>query len=466
MKRRLSLYRRSGFHTTAAFLVICVCVASMATSFQRRGPHKLRAIGLIEVTRDANGRTSAVLTPITILDNARFQDASIYKSRPQPMAVEGGIVYEAQKTGVPVGYMTVDSGLVKNNIWVAQGAWQPVTQAADRVPSAKDSQAPPSPSGGNSGSGDDRPILHRGTSGSNQPASPPTAPPPASPQTAPTPVPEPEPEPQDPDRPVLRRRKPSAEPSPATTPIPTPTQRPIQRSTTARPQTSSSAPLPNAPGTQIFVGVSDAEPTETRSFEFHWRSQEKDQIEAKMRSLALDQLPGAKTQNNQPVLTNVIIRSFDMDLSNDAVVVLTAEVPGGYLAVEPESKSQGKNPTKTAKTTTPSTPTPKQRTRAASGKTPAADENPSVKFVSRFITVIARIDIEGNPRKLAASVTDSSRLDVAPRLELIDAVDVDGDGLAELLFREYSFDQKSFVVYGIGHGTVTKVFEGASQPLH
>jgi hypothetical protein len=48
---------------------------------------------------------------------------------------------------------------------------------------------------------------------------------------------------------------------------------------------------------------------------------------------------------------------------------------------------------------------------------------------------------------------------------LIDAVDVDGDGLAELLFREYSFDDKSFIVYGVGRTTVTKVFEGASVSL-
>jgi hypothetical protein len=123
----------------------------------------------------------------------------------------------------------------------------------------------------------------------------------------------------------------------------------------------------------------------------------------------------------------VVIRSFDLDLSNDAVMVLTAEVPGSYLA-------QG-------------------------GKTQPG------KFVSRYITLIARVDFEGVPQRLAVSVTDSSRLDVAPRLELIDAVDLDGDGLGELLFREYSFDQKSFIIYGIGRSTVTKVFEGASQDL-
>ena len=79
--------------------------------------------------------------------------------------------------------------------------------------------------------------------------------------------------------------------------------------------------------------------------------------------------------------------------------------------------------------------------------------------------MIARVDFDGVPQKLAASVTDSSRLDVAPRLELIDAVDVDGDGPAELLFREYSFDEKSFIIYGVGRSTVTKVFEGAGTPL-
>src|SRR5262249_2829962 len=114
-------------------------------------------------------------------------------------------------------------------------------------------------------------------------------------------------------------------------------------------------------------------------------------------------------------------------LSNDAVMVLTAEIPGSYLA--PGTK------------TTPG------------------------KFVSRYITLIARVDFNGIPQRLAVSISDSSRLDVAPRLELIDAVDVDGDGYGELLFRQYSFYEKSFIVYGVGRSTVTKVFEGAAQPL-
>jgi hypothetical protein len=175
------------------------------------------------------------------------------------------------------------------------------------------------------------------------------------------------------------------------------------------------------------VAVSDNEPADTRSFEFKWKPGEEQAMEAKMRKLALAQLPHENAQLNANSLKNVVMRSFDLDLSNDAVIVLSAEIPGSYLA----SGAKG-----------------------APGK-----------FISRYVTVIARVDFEGVPQKLASSVTDSSRLDVAPRLELIDAVDVDGDGLAELLFREYSFDEKSFIVYGVGRSTVTKVFEGASMPL-
>jgi hypothetical protein len=79
--------------------------------------------------------------------------------------------------------------------------------------------------------------------------------------------------------------------------------------------------------------------------------------------------------------------------------------------------------------------------------------------------VIARLDFDGIPQKLMASVTDSSRLDVVPRMELVDALDVDGAGPAELLFRQYSFDQKTFAIYGVGRNVATKMFEGASQPL-
>lgn len=374
-------------------MLVLVCVAAFTVAVaQRRKSHTLRATALLEVTTDSAGIVSTRVIPITILDEGTFHDAGIYKATPQPMALDKGIVYEGQTSGIPVGYATVLSG-TNNKGWTALGKWQ--------LAEAKKAPTPPPVT-----TGDDRPLLHRGD------ATP--TPTPSSTDSDNTPAGAPD----DADRPILRRRTPEKpEPQATPQPSPAPTEGAVP---TAKPRVFT-------PGTKTYVAVSDNESADTRSFDFKWKAGEEPAMEAKMRKLALAQLPRENAQLNANSLKNVVMRSFDLDLSNDAVIVLSAEIPGSYLT----SGAKG-----------------------APGK-----------FISRYVTVIARVDFEGLPQKLASSVTDSSRLDVAPRLELIDAVDVDGDGLAELLFREYSFDEKSFIVYGVGRSTVTKVFEGASMPL-
>jgi hypothetical protein len=399
----MNLYSRSRFLASAVLVLVCAAAVTAAFA-QRRKAHKLRATAVVEVTTDSAGIVATHVFPVTILDEGSFHDAGIYKATPQPMALDNGIVYEAQSDGIPVGYATILSS-TNNKGWTALGKWQ----VADEPQKARaQSPAPVT-------TGDDRPMIHRGGS---SPAPTPSSTP--APGTSDSPAGAPD----DADRPVLRRRSPP-QPEPASTPqaSPTPsTQAPAQGSPVPRTK------LPViASGTKTFVAVSDNESNDVRSYAFKWKPGEEQQMEAKMRKLALAQLPRENAQLNTGSLQNVVMRSFDLDLSNDAVIVFSAEIPGSYLA--PGGKS-----------------------------TPG-------KFVSRYVTVIARVDFEGVPQKLASSVTDSSRLDVAPRLELIDAVDVDGDGLAELLFREFGFDEKSFIIYGIGRTTVTKVFEGASMPL-
>ena len=58
-------------------------------------------------------------------------------------------------------------------------------------------------------------------------------------------------------------------------------------------------------------------------------------------------------------------------------------------------------------------------------------------------------------------MTDTEHLDVIPRLELIDAVDVDGDGRGELLFREVSDAGSAFVVYRVIGDHLYPLFQGA-----
>jgi hypothetical protein len=393
-----------------------VCAAAVTAAFaQHRKAHKLRATAVVEVTTDSAGIVGTHIFPVAILDEGSFHDASIYKAAPEPTALDKGIVYEAQKDGIPVGYATILSS-TNDKGWTALGKWQVAEEP-------KKAQAPAPVT-----TGDDRPIIHRGDATSSAtPSSTPapgTSEPASSASSANAPSNESASAPDDADRPVLRRRSP-AHPEPESTPQPSPTPS-AQTPTQGSPVPRTKLPVITS-GTKTFVAVSDNDSTDVRSYAFKWKPGEEQQMELKMRKLALAQLPRENAQLNTNSLQKVVMRSFDLDLSNDAVIVFSAEIPGSYLA-------------------------------------PGGESAPG-RFVSRYVTVIARVDFEGVPQKLASSVTDSSRLDVAPRLVLIDAVDVDGDGLAELLFREYGFDEKSFIIYGVGRSTVTKVFEGASMPL-
>ncbi|HZS28515.1 MAG TPA: hypothetical protein VFB76_14905 [Candidatus Angelobacter sp.] len=408
----MNLYSRKKLLASLApvILVLLVFALTIAGNAQRRKAHKLRATAVLEVTTDPAGVVSTRVFPVTVLDDGTFQDASTYKSAPRPMALDNGIVYEAQKSGVPQGYVTITNGVERNDAWRAFGKWQAITAAKKTETPAPKVDA-----------GDGRPILHHGDAGTGAGAS--TAAPSPTSQEAQVQTSSSSSSEDDSGRPILRRRTENPESAPSPSPTPA-------ASGKSAPGTVPETHLAVIPaGTRTFVGISDNQPSDSRSFDFIWKPGEEQQMEAKMRKLVLAQLPHENAQlTPEDSLKNVTMRSFDLDLSNDAVLVMSAEVPGSYLATA---------------------------TKGSSGK-----------FISRYVTVIARVDFDGVPQKLSSSVTDSSRLDVAPRLELIDAVDVDGDGLGELLFREYSFDNASFIIYGVGRNSVTKVFEGASTPLN
>lgn len=446
----MNLYRRRTLQASVALLLACVIGFTVAGA-QRRKPHTLRATAVLEMTTDASGVRTARLVPIIILDEGSFHDAGIYKVSPQPMALDGGVVYEVQKTGQTVGYFTVRKA-AKDRIWTAMGKWQNVNAAtkpsatpvpppaniddrpilhhrdgsnasAPATPTPAPAATPASPSQATPapvGRSDDRPVLHHPDGGSSSAPAATSTPAPAAAQASQAAQPS---EPEDPNRPTLRHRTP---------------QSASQEDASALQGASSF----KAPGTELLVAVSDAQAGDSRSFQFLWKRGEEAEMDAKVRRLAVAQLPHNNTglPISERSLTNVVVRSFDLDLSNDAVVVLTAEVSA---IAGTGAKSASASGTR---------------------KTPPAVATPP-PHVTRYLTLIARVDMDGNPQRLAASVTDSSRLDVAPRLELIDAVDVDGDGYGELLFREFSFDEKSFVIYSVGRSTVSKLFEGASQPL-
>src|SRR5262249_16399034 len=231
----MNLYRIRTFR--ASLIVLLVCAGGFTALAQRRKPHKLRSTALVELTTDATGVMTTRVIPITILDEGSFHDASSYKATPRPMALDTGVVYEAQKSGQSMGYATITNA-GKTGGWGGRGKWDPVGALAKPPPAPTAPAAP----------GDDRPILHHGDSNTAS----------AKASSVPSPTPTPSSDAvqiapaEDPDRPLLRHRKPDADSQSASR------AKPVSSPAPEGVAPSRKLPGPKA-GTQTMVAVSHAE---------------------------------------------------------------------------------------------------------------------------------------------------------------------------------------------------------------
>jgi hypothetical protein len=80
----------------------------------------------------------------------------------------------------------------------------------------------------------------------------------------------------------------------------------------------------------------------------------------------------------------------------------------------------------------------------------------------KYVTLIAQPDFYGKPQVLLKQVTGDNMLDVVPRMHLVDAVDTEGNGRADLLFELRGRTWRQFAIYRIAGGTATQAF--ATQP--
>jgi hypothetical protein len=450
-----------------------------------KGP---RALGLLELA--PNGK--AHLIPITILIDGKYYDASAYKAAPVPMALWSETVYEAVLTGVSQGLFTVTGALQRKDAnaaaeWMAEGTWQ---SASALKAKAKKKPPPSVPRGLNEDEGP--PVLRRSgdkpksteppaepstpsqtasasTSSPGAATPPPTTAPSTSSSSPTTPSPQTQaqaqantpPEndkpsddkpPEDKDRPTLKRGKSgaisaeqsqnAAVPSPKTSAHP-PTTAPTS---TPAPSGSPSATQPETPAAsqvQLIPAISDSHSPDLIPYAFNMQPGEEQEFRKKMLAIAADEVRAragqpastsgkasqpahassqrAKATAVQPIFDDVQLRVFDLGNVNEAELVLTAK------ARMPQSPHQ---------------------------KQPA---NPDLQYM---ITIVARQDVNGDLHKALANITDTQHLDAIPRLELIDAVDVDGDGRGELLFREVSEAGTAFVVYRVIGDRLYPLFQG------
>jgi hypothetical protein len=420
---------------------------------EAKGP---RALGLVELSADGKAR----LIPIAIMVDGKFYDAGAYKASPVPLALWSETVYEAEKTGVSQGLFTVGEAIrAGSDNWFAEGKWRP----AGSEPKKRHTAANPKLDD------DEGPPKLRRPESDRQPTAPPSAntPPPAAPDdkkssptpgssspTSPASAPsvttpsddKPPEEPtltatasndEDPNRPVLKRGK-------------------TETQSTAHPEVGASTGVARRPigaaakteasktPTQSIPAISDAGGPDPRPYLYDIKPDEEQKYRKGMLALAADALqarvkettpvlPGTKpatrapaatraaAKKSQPTFDDVQFRAFDLWNTNEPVFVLsaTAHMP-----------------------------------KAAGASAQTSDDLPY------YVTLVAKKNIYDELRKLYAGVTDPRHLDQTPRLELIDAVDADGDGRGELLFRQISDVGSAWGVYRAGADQLFPLFEG------
>ncbi len=407
-----------------------------AQSAGRKGPPKgPRALGLLELASNGKAR----LIPITILYDGQFYDASAYKAAPVPMALESGTVYEALRTGVSEGLFTVSGALQANNSWIGDGTWQSASALAAAAAAAakkKEAQSKPAPE-----PVEGPPVLRRASvqkAKSSEPAPPapsnpaPTAPAPATPAPVAASPPPALPEPEDPDRPVLKRGAPSPvarKKQSASAPV----------SVKGDVHTPSPAVSAVSGSIQLIPAISDAKGPDPRPYAYNLKPEEEQKLRKKILTLAANEVraratqlaaalalsqPAARTPSKsgtkaklpEPLFEDVQLHTFDLSNSNEPVLVLTTKA-----------------------------------------RMPA---RPNTSDPQYMLTLVARDDMYGELHQAFSSITDNQHLDALPRLELIDAVDADGDGRGELLFRQTSDAGSAFVVYRVIGDRLWPLFQG------
>jgi hypothetical protein len=461
-----------------------------------------RAVGILEFNSSGKG----TLVPVAILVDGKFYDASAYKADPVPMALESGTVYEAEVGGESQGLFTISGARHSKgagvNLWVGEGTYLPkgteapkTTRKAENVPvgisssggdepprlTRKDASKPgagsdPGPGNGSSGSGEKpsgaTPASSQAPNSSStasnsgrEPVKGATQPAAEKPADASAKHPAPAGQAGSEagtngsaatesgagettsgksasdktlsgnDRPQLRRGKPTA-PLPSGEEETAPANK-VGGGRADSPTAASTGPL------RMVAAISDAAGPDPQTYKYFWKTGEEEERRNQMLALATAEVEAyaARLAQNQiaarpsapkatagthklqakpaaPVLENVQFRGFDLWLTNQPVMMLSAEA---HIAAMP-------------------------------GISPAAGGQYSVLLV-------ARTDIYGNLRKLYAGVTDKFHMDVTPRLELMDAVDADGDGRGELLFRETTDAGSGYVIYRATADRLWKMFD-------
>jgi hypothetical protein len=437
------------------------CGAAVGQTHAVKGPESVvRAVGVYEWTGDEAKPTASRLVPVSIFINSAFEDAGVYMTRPAPLALDRGTVFEAQEAGRREGTLEVGyqrhfegvAGTVFDDGWVGYGAFKPV--AKETVIALKKGGTLPV-------------VVASGGRGAKPEA-------------------EAEPAKVDEDRPTMRRRDPDA--SATATRVdagdgearddvdrPTLRRRTVQqqkdekkkretasvtgggslnddpdRPTLHRGQGvgDSVSPLLGLPKEmRQMVAVSDAKDREEHGFGREWESEtERAETLTQMEALARARLekfaPAAAVVEAAAPVGNVPARA---GVRGKKAVAVAAPAAAPVELVEETLRgftlSYGG---------------------AATFVYTAA--SPGAGGVTRYVTVVAQREGASGLKAAMTSVTDSSHLDRTPWMRFVDVVDAEASNRASLLFEMRGQTVRQFALYRVIGAQAEQVFETGTTP--
>jgi hypothetical protein len=474
-------------------LLLCALLIASLNAPLRAQTHKVsaaenvvRAVGVYEWTGDMAKPVASRLIPVSLFIDGKLEDADVYLARPVPFALDTGNVYEIDRVGIALG--TLDIAFARHMVasnsattlyddgWFGYGKFVPPTppkpstlrpaktlgvingidedddrphfSARSAQPGSGDAATPTAGSSAPSGTPADdpnRPTLHRTTSASDQTASSGSGETPAN----------------DPDRPTLRRhsapdtgRNSADQPgsSDGVASLNDDPNRPLlHRGKPVSALTEEDIPklagLPADQALHQLVAVSDAANRPPHDFSRAWQDEAEHQaILAKLQAAARAQIAAYEA-------ANAIVPAAAAPPAANAPAPAKPAVPSPPDTRNPNSKLRHA----VAQETPPPPPAP-LLDEQLNGYTLSYGGAATYVYSAHtgglgpalcFVTLVAQVDMQGEPQLAIKSVTDAAHLDRTPRMRLVDAVDAEASNRASLLFELRAQNSRQFALYRV-----------------
>jgi hypothetical protein len=466
-------------------LLLCIAASGplRAQTHKVSAPENVvRAVGVYEWTGDMAKPAASRLIPVSLFIDSKFEDAAVYLARPVPFALDTGNVYEIDQAGTMLG--TLDLAFARHLVasetatttyddgWFGYGKFVPPTppkpstlkpaktlgvingidedddrphfSARSAQPGSGDAATPTPGSSAPSGTPADdpnRPTLHRSTSDQT-----------ASGSSGETPA-------NDPDRPTLRRRSPEdAKNTKGDQPGATggvaslnddPNRPLLHRGKPVSALNEEDIPklagLPSDQDLHQLVAVSDAANRPPHDFSRAWQDEAEHQaMLAKMQAAARAQIASYEA-------TNAIVPAA---AAPPAPAPAKPAVPSPPDTRNPNSKLRH---AVAQETPPPPAPVP-LLDEQLNGYTLSYGGAATYVYSAHtgglgpalcFVTLVAQVDMNGEPQIAIKSVTDAAHLDRSPRMRLVDAVDAEASNRASLLFELRAQNSRQFALYRV-----------------